>query len=827
MADFSPVGVQAIVRDLEKFLGDLKKMDSGIEETGKKSESLGSQFAKAGEGVLKFGAVAAGAALGGAVALAGGLAGLALKTAASADELVELADKTGISVERLQELKFIGDQTGTSVESVTGSISRMVRGMGDAATGTGAAKDAFAALGISVVDSSGNLRNSQTVFGEVIDALGKIDNETQRDAIAMDIFGRSARELNPLVLIGSSGMAQMAEQARGLGAVMSESTARSAADFNDKLGALKMGLAGIGMQIGAAVIPILSQLVDQVIVPAIPIIQAMAASVSQFVTDLASNIDWNAVVAGITSFFESLKPVADFLINNWQPIFAGLAAAILALVIPAFVAWAAAAWASATATIAALAPVLVPILAIGAAVALLVAAWQNDWGGIRTTITGIWNNTLAPIFEAIRAWLAENIPVALKALSSFWTGTLLPAITSVYNFFSENILPIFQDVIDIATMLGKIALTALAGFWENILLPAITKVYNFFTESILPILKDVKTFIVDEIGPKVQWFADKVISPLASTVSGGLVKALQTLHDWLGKIKEMLSNIHLPSWLTPGSPTPFETGLVGIAEATGEVVTGIGNLSRSLRGFPVAMLEDVFKLGGGFGTFGGAVATRFTKQTLDPLKARIDAVVAQQKALQDVMDEQGFGDIGQLSEMNRLEAQRVALVTEYAKQQQKILDMQQQEADLSFLKAQLDFLKLLKEEKLDLGSILGGLKLGLEADLPGLLAAMTNAIGAMVAKANDTLQARSPSKVFAAIGQNIMQGLAGGMQSMLGAPLGAMQASLATLAAAPRVAAPAIVRQQSVQIGPNNFGDGMDLAFLSGMVERAMVGALQ
>ena len=217
--------------------------------------------------------------------------------------------------------------------------------------------------------------------------------------------------------------------------------------------------------------------------------------------------------------------------------------------------------------LAALAPVILVIGIIIGVIALLAAAWNNNWFGIRDTLTNIWNNILKPAFEKVVEWLQVNIPLAIQTLSNFWNNTLLPAINKVWSFISTYILPIFQAIIDIATTLGSIVLTALAGFWQNVLQPALENVWKFINDKVMPIFRDVMEFIRDQLGPKVQWLADKVFTPLANTLEGGVKRALDWLHEKLDKIASFLKNFKLPDWLTPGSPTPFELGLWGIVDA--------------------------------------------------------------------------------------------------------------------------------------------------------------------------------------------------------------------------------------------------------------------
>jgi phage-related protein len=208
-------------------------------------------------GVLKgVGTVMLGVAS--AAAAAGmGVAKLVTETAAQGEKLVDMSTKTGISVETLQELGYIGEQVGTDLDTITGSYSKMIRAM----SSEGKA-EAFAGLGVAVRDTSGQLRDSQAVFTETITALGKIPNETERDALAMELFGKSAMELNPLIETSAEQFESLREEAHKVGAVMDTESVESAAAFQDQLDSLKMGLQGTAMEVGAAFMPAFSGLAD-------------------------------------------------------------------------------------------------------------------------------------------------------------------------------------------------------------------------------------------------------------------------------------------------------------------------------------------------------------------------------------------------------------------------------------------------------------------------------------------------------------------------------------------------------------------------------------
>jgi hypothetical protein len=209
-------------------------------------------------------------------------------------------------------------------------------------------------------------------------------------------------------------------------------------------------------------------------------LQPVLAVLVNLVSDLA--IVWSNTLQ------PALMQIVAFIASNIQPILAGLAAVLVTVVVPAFVAWAAGAVAAATATIIALAPVLIPLAAIGLAVAALKAAWDNNFFGIRDTLTAFWTNTGQPIFDQLQAWLATNLPIAIQALTDFWNNTLLPALTAVWSFISTYVIPIIVEIIQVHFAALKIMLQSVADFWNTILLPAITAVWSFLKNSIIPLI---------------------------------------------------------------------------------------------------------------------------------------------------------------------------------------------------------------------------------------------------------------------------------------------------------------------------------------------------
>lgn len=196
-----------------------------------------------------------------------------------------------------------------------------------------------------------------------------------------------------------------------------------------------------------------------------------------------------------------------------------------------------------------LSPIGLAIIAIVAAVGLLYAAWTNNWGGIRDTVAQIWTG-LQPVFSALQGWLAIIIPAALAVVQVWWNNFLTGA-QALWAFLNTFVFPILGAIADVLSAVLSVAFRALVGILEKVVVPALQKVWEWFDAHIMPTIRSMASWLSDKLAPAFKWVADRV---------GDLV-------DWLHKLARGLRNISLPDWMTPGSPTPWEIGLVGVQKA--------------------------------------------------------------------------------------------------------------------------------------------------------------------------------------------------------------------------------------------------------------------
>lgn len=249
--------------------------DAG-DETGDLSDALDDAGGSAGDAAGSIGDFAkqvAGMALDAAVsavqALASALwdavnAGYAWATSVGqqADDWNTMASVTGISAEKLQEWSYASQFVDTDLGTITGSMRRLTMAIGDAAAGNDTAIGKFDSLGVSFQNADGSARDTEAVFWDVIDALGQMTNPTERDAAAMDLLGRSAQELNPLIDAGKDKFAEYGEEAHALGVVLSDDQLNLANSFNDAQNRMQSTAQGTANIIGTILIPAFQPLLD-------------------------------------------------------------------------------------------------------------------------------------------------------------------------------------------------------------------------------------------------------------------------------------------------------------------------------------------------------------------------------------------------------------------------------------------------------------------------------------------------------------------------------------------------------------------------------------
>jgi hypothetical protein len=248
------VSMDAILKVTAKVvasgLAELSAGIKGIEKAGKEANNaLGGMHNILGN--VTGGVLALGAGLS-----AAGVVAFAKSAIDAADNMRDLSQKTGVSVENLSKFQQAAQMAGTDVEGVGKSMLKLGRNMVEAATtGKGKAAEALNYLGISAVDASGKLKGTDQVMLEIADKFQRMPDGAKKGELAFDLLGKAGADMIPMLNEGRQAI-------ESLTATMSTEFANKADAYNDSLAATKAVFGQIGMEIANQLLPYLSNAVD-------------------------------------------------------------------------------------------------------------------------------------------------------------------------------------------------------------------------------------------------------------------------------------------------------------------------------------------------------------------------------------------------------------------------------------------------------------------------------------------------------------------------------------------------------------------------------------
>lgn len=410
---------------LKTFNGQLQKVDKTIK--GMDMQAVSDKFKSVGEGLTKAGNAMKPLSAAGAAAAAG-VGALAYKSGTAADDLNTLSKQTGISTQDLQKYAASADLVDVSVEAMAKANQKLKKNMLAVQNGSKGQTEAFEKIGVSVTDSNGNLRDSEEVFQDVITALGKMENETERDALAMKLMGNSASELNPLIEDQGETYKKVSETLKQYNLdYVDQETLDKANAFNDSLDTMKaigtVAIQTIGTQLAGYLAPALEKAV------------ALFGRVAEWISNLNPKV---LTVIGIVG--SVLAVIAPLLIVLGKIAFA--ISSITGLMASAGISFAAIAG-----------PIGIAIAAIAAIIAIGVLLYKN-WDTIKAKalefknrVVSTFNDLKAKVtstFNAIKTAIVTPIQNAIDKAKSIVDKVKSWFPIKIGNIFSGLKLPHFS-----------------------------------------------------------------------------------------------------------------------------------------------------------------------------------------------------------------------------------------------------------------------------------------------------------------------------------------------------------------------------------------------
>lgn len=423
------------------------------------------------------------------------LGGMAYSAVTGADDLNTLAKQTGISTEMLQKAQYAADLIDVSFETFTGSIAKMTAKLRTNEQG-------FNDFGIATRNANGDLLSSEEIFFNAAKALSEIENETERDIAAQELFGKSAADLAGIIDDGGEALKAYGQQAEDLGLIMSQDTLNGLNEVNDKIDTLKANVKGTLAKTGAKALEALT-----------PVLEKVANAIGN-VLEWIGNLDEGTLntIVTILAIVAALTPVISLIsgivsvIQILTPVMAALNAVMAAN------------------------PIGIIIIAVAALVAAFITLWKKC-DGFRKFFIDLWDGIKGAVSSVID-WFVT----AWEDVSTFFTdlwNDIQSVVDTVVTWIKDNWQAMLLFLISPLAGVFKYCYDNFEGF-RDFVDNVVEKVKGFFT--------DLWDGIETGFGTVVNWIQEKVDA--IKDFFKGLGDDIKSIWDGIwGGIKGVINSI--------------------------------------------------------------------------------------------------------------------------------------------------------------------------------------------------------------------------------------------------------------------------------------------
>lgn len=570
--DPTDTAFQKMQTNLNNTKAEMAKTEQQINSTSKELkqskvdwESVGNVVGKVGKA---FGTALA--ALGtAAVGAASALAGLTVSASNYADDILTTSANTHIATDDLQKYSYALNFIDGDLNTLTGTMKKNTQIMSKARDGNKTYTAAYEKLGISITDTNGELRNGQEVYWEVIDALGKVENETERDALAMQLLGKSGTELNTIIDAGSEAFKDLGNEAEAMGYVMSDEAVSALGSFNDKLQQLKAGMTGLKNSAALIALPFLDDLASK----GVPILAEFSKGIQEANGDVSKMGDVigqgladvvNLIVEKLPEFVEMgvtlVSSLIEGIVQN-APTIASAAVQIVETLVNGIA-------------------TLLPMLIEGAA--QLIVGLATGLGQSLPTLIP----TIVEVVLQIVQTLIDNIPMLIDAALQLITGLaqgVINAIPVLVAALPQLITSLIDGLLSAIPQIIQAGIDLLVS-----LVAALPEIITAIVEAIPQIINGIVTALMENIPLIIQAGIDLLVALIQALpeiivtivqaipqIISGIVNAL------IGNIDQIImAGVQLFVALIENLPTI----IIEIVKAVPQIVSGIVQAFASLGG---------------------------------------------------------------------------------------------------------------------------------------------------------------------------------------------------------------------------------------------------
>lgn len=470
------IETQQTLDGLEKDMKDFGSVTAQqVKVVGQKFQEVGGKIENAGRAISRVSGVAA--------AAIGGIAKMGYDAVTAADDLNTLAKQTGVSTDELQKWSYAADLVDVSTDTITSSMKKMKKSLDSNS-------DAFANLGVETKDSTGNFRDTTDIFYDTIAALSQIENETERDIAAMEIFGKGADELAGIIDDGGAALKAYGEEAEQMGLIIGGDTLDKLNEANDTIDKMKATMGASLAQAGATI--------AQTFAPVLEKLVAIIDAVAEKIRNLSP-----AQVSAITAILGVVAALGPLLI------IVGKIVKVVGFVM-----------AHLTAIKAVLAALTGPIGIVIAAVAALTAAFAYFY---KTNDT--FRNTVNTAIESIKVAFGAFVEQV-----KVWLDQFLQWVAPIVDQAKEYLNALYELVVTIVDLIKQKVQQFLTEHQAEI--QAVLEIIKVIFEAAWTYISETVTRIVNNI--------KEIISGVLNIITS-LIKAFTSIlkGDWQGAMTHL------------------------------------------------------------------------------------------------------------------------------------------------------------------------------------------------------------------------------------------------------------------------------------------------
>ncbi len=483
VGDMSQDEFNKLKRNVQYTEAEIAKMNGQLEKTSDKIKQLSNaNFEKIG----KLGSTLTKSVTVPILGAVSALTAFSIKTAYTADEIGDTAQKLGLSAEQFQEWNHVATIMGTSTESMSKAFMKVNGILGDIATGNGdKVADSLALIGLTVDDLKG--KNTDQAFELIRSALSNVADESVRVGVANEFFGEKiGTEVLPILSSEANAISDLRNEAQELGIVTNEQAAQ-AGEFTDALDRTKQAVSSLGVDLASTLMPVIQELIIKVRDNIIPTLKDWI--------DKWNNMDSGTkkIIATLTGLVAAVGPVLS-VVGKVGPMVNTVSGAIKGIGVAGKLAGMG---------------LNLTTLGIGALIAILVMALLQS--------------------EEFKALLGRLMETFMQ---------LLPPILAIVDSLMTALQPILDIIIDLVVML----IDLLVPILDIILMPLITQIQMFagILEALAPLITVVGEVLNAILVPAIN-VLKTVLEPVLNVVQK-IVEFIQKIFEWIGDLPSKIGD---------------------------------------------------------------------------------------------------------------------------------------------------------------------------------------------------------------------------------------------------------------------------------------------